>query len=100
MISCNQYDYIEIVCLYRYPIALKLKSGETINGIALDTTRDAKKRECIKLTYQDGPNTGADVREDDDANNGLALTQLIILDDIASLHVCIDNPHFQSVEFN
>ncbi|ABZ77404.1 transcriptional antiterminator, Rof [Shewanella halifaxensis HAW-EB4] len=99
MISCNQYDYIEIVCLYRYPIALKLKSGETISGIALDTARDSKKRECIKLTYQDSPNTDADDSEDDGVNNDLAVTQLIILDDIASIHVCIDNPHFQSVEF-
>ncbi|GIU30419.1 Rho-binding antiterminator [Shewanella sp. MBTL60-007] len=96
MISCNQYDYIEIACLYRYPVALKLKSGATINGIALDTARDANKRECIKLAYQDSPNDGTDI----EANNNLAVTRLVILDEIASLHVCINNPHFHSVEFN
>ncbi|HFU74774.1 MAG TPA: transcriptional antiterminator, partial [Arcobacter sp.] len=27
MISCHQYDYIEIACMYHYPVALTLKSG-------------------------------------------------------------------------
>lgn len=43
MISCEQYDYIEIVCLYHYPIELTMKSGERINGVALDTKRNDQK---------------------------------------------------------
>lgn len=88
MISCNQYDYIEIVCLFRYPIELKLKNGNTILGIALDTARNAQQQECIKLG-----NLNSHHKE-------ITATQLIHLDDIASLRVCIDNPHFQSIDFN
>lgn len=49
MISCNEYDYIEIVCLYRYPVRLTMKVGESIKGVALDTSRNESKNECIKL---------------------------------------------------
>ena len=37
MISCNLHDYIEIVCLYRYPVSLQLRSGEVVAGTAVDT---------------------------------------------------------------
>lgn len=37
MISCEQHDYIEIVCTFNYPIKLMMKSGQVIEGIALDT---------------------------------------------------------------
>nr|WP_261833361.1 Rho-binding antiterminator [Vibrio ishigakensis] len=37
MISCSQYDYIELICLYRYPVKLELKSGSVVTGSALES---------------------------------------------------------------
>jgi Rho-binding antiterminator len=80
MISCNDYDYIEIVCLYRYPVRLTLKSGQTIEGKALDTARNQDKQEAIKLEQ-----------------NGVE--QLVVLDDLSLLEVLVDNPHFNQKSF-
>ncbi|MCG9648505.1 Rho-binding antiterminator [Vibrio brasiliensis] len=80
MISCNDYDYIEIVCLYRYPVRLTLKSGQTIEGKALDTARNQDKQEAIKLDQ-----------------NGVE--QLVVLDDLSLLEVLVDNPHFNQKSF-
>ena len=80
MISCNEYDYIEIVCLYRYPVRLTMKVGESINGVALDTSRNESKNECIKLNANE--------------------TEILVeLDGISKLEVLIDNPHFSEVIF-
>ncbi len=81
MISCNEYDYIEIACMYRYPIKLTLKSGEVLECVALDTARNDSRQECIKVE-QNGEHT------------------LIELDTLASLDVLVTNPHFQSVSFS
>ncbi|MCG9783990.1 Rho-binding antiterminator [Vibrio brasiliensis] len=80
MISCNDYDYIEIVCLYRYPVRLTLKSGQTIEGKALDTARNQDKQEAIKLEQ-----------------NGVE--QLVVLDDLSLLEILVDNPHFNQKSF-
>ncbi|NRA71008.1 MAG: Rho-binding antiterminator [Gammaproteobacteria bacterium] len=81
MIKCNEYDYIEIVCLYHYQIKLTIKSGGTIEGVALDTQRNDAREECIKL----------DVK---------GTEQLVKLDDISTLAVCVANPNFNQVTFD
>ena len=80
MMSCDQHDYIEIVCTYHYRIKLTLKSGDVIQGIALDTQRNENKDECIKIE-----------------NNGVE--QLIVLDEIKQLEACDENPHIKVVVF-
>jgi len=80
MISCNQHDYIEIVCMYRYPIKLTLKSGDTIQGIALDTQRNEQGVECIKVEIE-------------------KVAQLVVLEEIKVLEVEVENPHLQKVTF-
>ncbi len=80
MISCNQHDYIEIVCMYHYPVKLTLKSGTVIAGIAVDTARNEAREECIKLTTETGE-------------------QLVVLDQLTTLEVTIENPHLQQVAF-
>lgn len=80
MISCSDYDCIEIVCMHRYPVKLTLKSREQVEGIALDTQRNQDKEECIKLSVEG--------RE-----------QLVVLTGIAELEVCVDNPHFKQISF-
>lgn len=80
MISCDQYDYIEIACTFQYPIKLTLKLGEVVNGTALDTIRNDHKDECIKVNV-----------------NGV--DNLIVLDEISVMEVCVENPHFKVVSF-
>lgn len=80
MMSCDQHDYIEIACTFRYPVRLTLKSGDIIEGKALDTQRNEAQQECIKLA--------------------LAGTEsLVVLDEITRMEACADNPHFQVVSF-
>ncbi|GLS90197.1 hypothetical protein GCM10007916_12640 [Psychromonas marina] len=80
MISCSEYDYIEIVCLFHYPVKLTMKAGESITGVALDTLRNTARNECIKLN----------INETD---------MLVELDGISKLAVLIDNPHFTEIIF-
>ncbi|WP_295893892.1 Rho-binding antiterminator [uncultured Vibrio sp.] len=80
MINCSDYDYIEIVCLFNYPIKLTLKPNQTIEGIALDTQRNEQRVECIKLR------SGKTER-------------LVVLDEIAVLEVSVENPHFKTFTF-
>ena len=80
MISCNQHDYIEIVCMYHYPIKLTLKSGDIIEGVAADTQRNEQGVECIKIEIK-------------------GIEQLVVLDEIKILEVVVENPHLQKVTF-
>ena len=80
MISCNDYDYIEIVCMHRYPIKLTLKSGDRIECVGLDTQRNDSREECIKVSMQ-------------------GTEHLVVLTDLCALEVCVDNPHFQQISF-
>ena len=80
MISCDQHDYIEIVCTFKYPIKLTLKSGRVIECIGLDTQLNENREESMKV----------DVK---------GTEELIILDELSTLEVCVDNPHFQVVAF-
>lgn len=80
MISCNQHDYIEIVCMYHYPIRLTLKSGDIIQGIALDTQRNEQRVECIKVEIE-------------------GIGRLVVLEEIEILEVVVENPHLQKVIF-
>lgn len=81
MISCLEHDYVEIVCMYRYPLRITMKTGEIITGTAIDTQRNDAGAECIKVDIQ-GTST------------------LLVLDAIATLEVCIKNPHLQRVSFS
>ncbi|MGY2575416.1 Rho-binding antiterminator [Vibrio sp. C8] len=81
MISCGNYDYIEIVCLFKYPIEITLKSGDVVSGKSLDTVKNNLGEECIKLFIQDSE-------------------LLVVLDSIAKMKVTMDNPHFQEVAFD
>lgn len=81
MISCHEYDFIEIVCMHRYSIRLTLKTGEVLECIALDTQCNEQREECIKIKI----------------NNS---EQLVVLDSLFKLEVCIDNPHFTEMFFS
>lgn len=79
-ISCNLYDTIELVCMYHYPVTLTLIGGQLITGIANDTARNADNEECIELDV-DGEST------------------LVVLSQLDSMQVNIENPHLSLVNF-
>ena len=81
MMSCEQHDYIEIACLYRYAVTLTLTAGHTLSGIALDTARNEQRQECIKMLADD-------------------VEQLIPLATISRMSANTNNPHFLVVEFD
>jgi Rho-binding antiterminator len=81
MITCDQHDYIEIACTFRYPIKLTMNSGIVIECIAIDTKLNENRVECIMVN----------LKED---------ASLIVLDEISKLEVCVDNPHFHTIYFN
>lgn len=82
MVTCHQTDYVEIACMYRYPIKLTMRSGEELLGTALDTKWDENKQECIEIKTED------------------ASTELVVLEEISILEVQIDNPHFSKITFD
>lgn len=81
MMSCSEYDFIEIVCMHSYPIKLTMKTGGTLECIALDTQRNEAREECIKVSV-DGKES------------------LVVLDSISKLEVCVENPHIKEVYFS
>ena len=78
MLSCDLHDYIEIVCLYQYPLKLTLSSGAVLTGTARTTQYNDKRQECLQIQQQE-------------------TEQQVLLDDIALLEVTIANPHLQQV---
>ena len=80
MITCHEYDYVEIVCLFHYPIRLTMATGVQIEGVALDTARNESRAECIKIQAPDG-------------------AQSVVLSEVTKLAITIDNPHFTEVHF-
>lgn len=78
--SCEQYDYIEIVCMNRYPIKLIMKDTSIIKGIAMNTKVNENRCECIEVSCE-------------------GVVSQIELWEISELSVCVENPHFNSVLF-
>ncbi|NGN98305.1 transcriptional antiterminator [Grimontia sp. S25] len=81
MIKCAEYDYVEIACLYHYPVRLKMKDGGVNEGIAKDTARNIQKEECMVLDVD-----GEEV--------------LVVLDNVTSMKALVDNPHFCEITFS
>ena len=82
-IRCDEYDKIEIVCMFHYPVTLVCNDGSRITGIAKDTKRNESKDECIALRVGDK-----------------GLMMLVVLTSLVSMTIDVDNPHFHSVVFS
>lgn len=80
MLKCDLHDYIEIVCLYHYPLKLTLSSGAVLSGTALTIRYNDQRQECLVIKYHDSE-------------------QLVLLEDITLLEVTVANPHLQQVRF-
>ncbi len=79
-ISCNLYDTIEIVCMFHYPVTLTLVDGQSVTGIARDTKRNADNEECIAVDVD-------------------CESTLVVLSQLDSMQVNIENPHLSLVNF-
>lgn len=80
MLKCDLHDYIEIVCLYHYPLKLTLASGAVLAGTALTTRYNDQRQECLVIQQHQAE-------------------QQVLLEDIALLEVKVQNPHLQQVRF-
>ncbi|QUJ70421.1 Rho-binding antiterminator (plasmid) [Photobacterium sp. GJ3] len=80
MISCQQYDYIEIACLYTLPVRLTLNNGQQIEGHAKDTLRNSDRQECLSLQTSRG-------------------LQIVVLDELVRMEATQPNVHFDVIEF-
>jgi len=82
MISCDKHDYVEIACLYKFPVSIELKTGEKYAGTATNVTFNQIKEECLLLT---------ETEQGD---------QLFELTSIKSMTAQRENPHFSTVILN
>jgi Rho-binding antiterminator len=80
MLQCDLHDYIEIVCLYHYPLQLTLSSGERLTGTAVTTCYNDDRQECLVIQQNEAE-------------------QQVLLEDIALLEVTVQNPHLKQVQF-
>lgn len=92
MISCHLHDYIEIACMYQYPVKFTMKNGKSIECTALDTKYNDTKEECIKVRLKPSQKSNKEKAIHD-------VETLIPVDDIATLEILIENPHFSFVSF-
>lgn len=81
MVSCSQYDYIELACLFHLPVKLTMKNGEVYYGVAADTQHDPQKHECIQLRGEDQ-------------------TWLLATEQLSSMEALSEQPHFSVIRFN
>ncbi|MHC6530164.1 Rho-binding antiterminator [Vibrio sp. V39_P1S14PM300] len=80
MMSCSQYDYIEIACLYHLPVRLKLLNGAIVEGTAVDTTYTTERKEAIVIATSSGHET-------------------LPTESLQSMQALAANPHFDQVTF-
>ena len=80
MISCSEYDYIEIACLYQIHIRLVTESAQVFEGKAKTTNYDDQRRECIVIDTLCG-----DIQ--------------IPTETLVSMTALINNPHFREIVF-
>ncbi|TMN34489.1 Rho-binding antiterminator [Pseudoalteromonas sp. S2755] len=79
MISCQQYDYIELACLKRLAVTIEMKDGEVVRG-SCENTVVADKQECLVLEQE-----------------SQAVT--VVLAEIANISADTDNPYFTTLRF-
>lgn len=80
MLKCDLHDYIDMVCMYHYPLKLTLSSGAVLTGTALTTRYNQQRQECLVIKQNDND-------------------EPVLLEDIVLLEVTVANPHLQQIQF-
>ncbi|MDP4489169.1 MULTISPECIES: Rho-binding antiterminator [Pseudoalteromonas] len=79
MLSCQQYDYIELACLKRLAVTIEMKGGEVVRG-SCENTAIVGKQECLVLERENQ-------------------TVTVVLAEIASISADTNNPYFARLRF-
>lgn len=79
MLSCQQYDYIELACLKRLKVTIEMKDGDVVRG-RCENTVVVDKQECLVLEQE-----------------SQAVT--VVLAEITSISADTDNPYFTTLRF-
>lgn len=79
-LNCDLHDYLEIACLYKFEVELILNDETKNLGIPI-TTKTINKIEYLELN-----------------SSGTLLTIPVL--NLASMHACKENPHFDLVKFS
>ncbi|PAY02368.1 transcriptional regulator [Pseudoalteromonas sp. HM-SA03] len=79
MISCQQYDYIELACLKRLVVTIEMKGGDVVRG-SCENTAIVDKQECLVLERENQ-------------------TVTVVLTEIDSISADTNNPYFTTLRF-
>lgn len=88
-LTCDQYDFLEIACMFHYDILLTAKNGEEMRGIADSLFIDADRVETLALKKM--PST--------ESQAGDAETTKIATAEIMCLEVLTEGARFTQVKF-
>ncbi|MBO0213558.1 Rho-binding antiterminator [Vibrio sp. Vb2880] len=80
MISCSQYDAIELACVYQFPVAVTLLNGDVVQGIAKGTGYNAERQECLVLQQAE-------------------CERWVATATLRRMQVLIENPHLSDIHF-
>lgn len=79
---CELHDYIEIACVFRYPIKLLLDTKEALIGTAVNTKTQPDKTECLIFI-------------DDKTHE----KRSIAMNSLVEMTALVSNKHFETVRF-
>lgn len=83
MLSCELYDNVEVCCIYRLPIKIRLHNGQTFQGVASNCcSRDGVELLCLQRAATANKNHLE-----------------IPLKDISYLEALNNNPYFDRANF-
>jgi Rho-binding antiterminator len=78
-LKCDLHDYLEIACLYKFEVIIILKDATKVLGLPI-TTNTINKIEYLEIK-----------------SAGELLTVPVL--NLVSMRACMENPHFDLVEF-
>lgn len=81
MIKCDLHDYVEIACMYHFEVRLELKTGDSVQGEAVNIENNHQRQECLLIENASGKH-------------------LVVLDSVEKMQAITKNPHFDSVLLN
>lgn len=82
MLNCDLHDYLEIACMYKILVSIKLTDGRIVKGSPITTKINADKEECL-------------VFKPDDSVTGINIPMYLL----ESMEAITHNHHFNAVVF-
>ncbi|MDP2561763.1 Rho-binding antiterminator [Psychrobium sp. 1_MG-2023] len=54
MITCDQHDYVEIICMYKFRVKIVTLTRTVHQGTAIDTLLNKHRQECVLIETTKG----------------------------------------------